>query len=413
MESGPTSTVHADEQAREKLLQLGKLHTTEYDIDGARIAVDYAHVPLRENLQPTDKRSIAIYLPGLPHGPAQNTGGDPQEIGMVAGLLTNTSSDLVVLKPEGLTSNAYDNNAAPEKSATLKKFMEICAEQGIDLQQEGHSITIYGYSEGGSQGASLALELQQQFGSVSRFVGIEPSGITGYADRASSHIWPQSIEKFKQALTALFSKQTQQPVTETDTGYHLSQELITSYSNILQHADKSKRDKLTYNLTYIKDTIKNVSSFIRRLALGLVDFKTPRGVQRDRLKHVWSRNPDYTTLADAGIPITLFSGTKSQIVPFVEARDWVLERRSKKQDVTLVTSGTGHFDPNAISKGIGAALVFTHGKSDLGETHAVIEESALTAESQALLDIDGTPQTTERGFPEDQPQTPLADEATA
>ena len=127
METGAASTIHQDEIARERLLQMGKLQTTEYDFDGAKVAVDYAHVPLQEGLQPTDKRRIAIYLPGLPHGPAQNTGGDPQEIGMVADLLTDNASDLIVLKPEGLTSSAYDNSAAPEKSATLKKLMEICA----------------------------------------------------------------------------------------------------------------------------------------------------------------------------------------------------------------------------------------------------------------------------------------------
>ncbi|MBP9798205.1 hypothetical protein KBC70_03610 [Candidatus Woesebacteria bacterium] len=388
METGAASTIHQDEIARERLLQMGKLQTTEYNFDGAKVAVDYAHVPLQEGLQPTDKRRIAIYLPGLPHGPAQNTGGDPQEIGMVADLLTDNASDLIVLKPEGLTSSAYDNSAAPEKSATLKKLMEICAEQGIDLQQDGHTITVYGYSEGASQGASLALELQNQFGSVSRLIGIEPAGVSGYADRKSAHIWPQSIEKFRQALSTFFSKKDQRPVVQTDTGYHLSSELIASYSSILQHAGKDKDQMREYNKKYLIDTVKNVSSFIRRLGLGLFGLKTPRGVQKDRLRHVWSCNEDYTSLADSGIPITLFSGKKSQIAPFEEAEAWVRAQRKKQQDITLITSSTGHFDPNAISKGIGAALIFTHGKTAVEESGIVEDPNETVALDEEITEDD-------------------------
>lgn len=360
METGVSGQQYQDAFARDRLNQLGNLHATEYDLGGAKVVVDYAHIPLKENLQPDDKRAIAIYLGGLPHNPAQNTGGDPQEIGLVADLLAGTASDLVVLKPEGLSASAYINNAAPEKSATFKKLMEICAEQGIDLQLDGHSITVYGFSEGASQGASLALELQKQFGSVSRLVGIEPAGVTGYTDRSSSRVWPQSVEKFRQFLTAIFAKKDRQPVVKTDTGYRLSKELIASYSDIFEHSSKNKPK---VDFSYIKDTVKNSASFIRRLTLGVGGMKTPRGVQRDRLRHVWSQNADYESLADMGIPITLFSGRKSQIMPFPEAEKWVRERRGKNQEVDLITSDTSHFDPNAISKGIGAALAFTQGKS--------------------------------------------------
>lgn len=356
------SPLYQDTHAREALSQLGMLHSTEYKIDDAKIVVDYAHVPLKEDLKPTDKRSIAIYLGGLPHNPAQNTGGDPQEIGLVADLLQGTASDLIVLKPEGLTASAYDNNAAPEKSATFKKLLEICAEQGIDLQQEGHSITIYGFSEGASQGASLALQLQEKFGSVTRLVGIEPSGLTGYTDPASSHVWPQSIEKFRQILSALLAKKDTHPVVETDTGYYLSKELLASYSDIFEHT--SGHEQKT-DAQYMKDSIKNISSFIRRLTLGIAGLKTPRGVQKDRLRHVWSQNADYAALADMGVPITLFSGRKSQIIPFSEAQEWVRERRAKNQKIDFITSDTSHFDPNAIAKGIGAALAFTQDKSEI------------------------------------------------
>ena len=101
------------------------LHSTEYKIDDAKIVVDYAHVPLKEDLKPTDKRSIAIYLGGLPHNPAQNTGGDPQRNCLVADLLQGTASDLIVLKPEGLTASAYDN-AAPENLLHSKAFRDLC-----------------------------------------------------------------------------------------------------------------------------------------------------------------------------------------------------------------------------------------------------------------------------------------------
>lgn len=365
METGSSGQQYQDTLARDRLTQLGNLHATEYDFDGAKVVVDYAHIPLRENLQPSDKREVAIYLGGLPHNPAQNTGGDPQEVGMVANLLTGTASDLIVLKPEGLTASAYNNKAAPEKSATFKKLMEVCAEQGIDLQRDGNSITVYGFSEGSSQGASLALELQKQFGCVSRLVGIEPAGITGYADRPSSRIWPQSVEKFRQFLGAIFAKKDRQPVVKTDTGYRLSKELIASYSDIFEHTSKNKPK---VDFSYIKDSVKNIGSFIRRLTVGVTGMKTPRGVQKDRLRHVWSQNADYGALAEMGVPITLFSGRKSQIIPFSEAEKWVRERRLNNQEVDLITSDTSHFDPNAISKGIGAALAFTQGKSRVAAT---------------------------------------------
>lgn len=365
--------------AREELLDKGILEKTDYDIDGARIVVDHAYINLQKDHDQNAERVVTIYIPGMPHAPEQNFVSDAQEIGMIKEMLTGKATDVIILKPEGLNKEAFLNGAEAETSAALQQLELICAQHGLDLSPESRlKIVLIGQSEGASQAASLVMALQDQQRAVAEFVAIEPVGVVGYDDVSEARLWPKGISKtiFKGLGRTSGRLDTPDLATEspldvhvhkTDTGYKLSGELIESYSDIFQHGGLGDgEDRAAYDARVAQykekasaDSKSVVTKFIKRLAGGVVGLDVQRGIKRDRLRHIWTKNPSYESLANLGIPITIVSMEGSIFAPQNEIAAWVRNKRNEGNSHVSLLSSTGmHWDPTGVSRGIGAALGF-------------------------------------------------------
>ncbi len=351
---------YLDTTARRVLLEMGALQSTEYTIGKARVVVDWAYIPLStESLSPSN-RIVTVYIAGMPHNPNQNAGGDAHEIGLISELLTGSATDLIVMKPEGLNKEAFEDRAYAETQASHDRFNDICRKHGIDPHAGRVTFKFVGLSEGANQVVSLVRSLLSDGIDISEVVAVDPAGVVGYESTEKARIWPQSVEKFRTVLSAFKGKPDTKTALETPTGYSFSSELLQNYSDALQHGNQQTNPVLTHDNAkdFTQATKKNIVDFIRRLSLGLLRLKTPRGIQPDRMKHVWTSNPDYGTLADSDVPIIMFSMSGSLIAPKEEISAWVADRQSRGQNVSLVTSAGGHFGPSAQPKGVGAALAF-------------------------------------------------------
>ena len=345
---GEAETPPQDQEilAQDQLLELGRLKTREIKIGDARVAVDYAHVPLAESSK--DQRRVAIYIGGLPHNPRQDMAGDPLETGFVSELLKGTRTDLIVLKPEGLNREAFVDkdghiHDGTVTSATRLQLEKIFLEQKINIHAEETEVEIYGLSEGATQGVSLTKRLVDEGANVTAFVGIEPAGVSGYENPDNARIYPSHIHRFREYLTR---NPVKKPVQETNYGHHVSADLLQSYGDILGGTDANP-----------KDAFHAVTTFVGRLSAGLAGLKTPRAVQKERLKLAFSENPNYEKVIEAGVPTIFYASPSSQAIPFSEMSSKIAGWREKYgESVKMISSDTSHFDIGNISKGVGLAL---------------------------------------------------------
>jgi len=365
--------------AMEKLLEKEILERADYDIEGARVVVDHAYFNIQDNLAPDVDRVVTIYIPGMPHAPEQNFVSDAQEIGMIKEMLTGKATDLIVLKPEGLNKEAFLNGAEAETSATLQQLESMCAQFGLDLSPESRlKIVLIGQSEGANQAASLAMAMQDRYKRIAEFVAIEPVGVVGYDDVSEARLWPKGISKTMFKGLRGTKDQLRKPdsesespldehVLKTDTGYRLSGALIESYSDIFQHGGlRDGEDRTAYDARVAQykekasaDGKSVVTKFVKRLAGGVVGLDIKRGIKRERLRYIWTKNKSYEALAGLGMPITMVSMEGSIFAPQDEITEWVRNIRSEgNSQVSLLTSTGKHWDPTGVSRGIGAALGF-------------------------------------------------------
>lgn len=332
---------------RESLLNLKSLHHEEHQIGAGRIVVDHAYVPVTD--QPP--KNISIYLGGLPHNPAQNTAGDPQEIGNIPGLLTTTSDAVVVLKPEGLNNEAYregDQEFGQQRvaEATLITLQRVLSEHLTDDQRTALRFTLVGYSEGASQGASLAKQMLELGMNVDGLVGLEPAGVAGYADQKHSRVFPAHFSKefARKYIQKLREGDNEYIPKKTDYGYHIPRRLLQSYNDILGGIKPHVRDQL--------QTIANVGG---RILGGASRLKFPRKVVPERWRASWTKNQDYENLIRADVPVSLFCGTLSEIIDFDGIQKQVVNWRQTipGSRAQLISSRSTHAIINMESLGVG------------------------------------------------------------
>ena len=334
---------------RESLLDLGKLDHEDHQIGAGRIVVDHAYVPATD--QPP--QHISIYLGGLPHGPEQNTAGDPQEIGNIPTLLTTQSDAVVILKPEGLNNEAYMEGGQAfgqqrVAEASLLTLQRILSEKLTDRQRAALHFTLVGYSEGASQGASLAKQMLELGMNVDGLVGLEPPGVAGYSSQRDARIAPAhlGIDFVKKYIRRLREGDDGYIPKKTDYGYHIPRRLIDSYNKILDGEKPQTRDQL-----------RNISNYGRRILGGVGRLDVPRRLVSERMKALWTKNHDYDALVSAGVPVSLFCGTLSDVIDYdgvqKQVSDW--KRTIPNRRTQLISSRSTHALVNLKSLGVGFA----------------------------------------------------------
>lgn len=355
---------------REKLLEKGKLDTVTVEEGSARMLIDFAHVPVQE--PGTDHRKVVVYLSGMPMDPKLTTAQVPQEVPLCASAFAFGTNDLIILKPIGCNSDAYRNESgdvSDEKvmKAAYKQLVEICTAQGIDMATA--EFVVGGYSEGASQGATLAKMLLENKSTLSGFFGAEPAGISGYEDPNTAHVWPtplngidrtidlvqRRLDEYKQfQSTHSPANSLRQLNTQTPYGLHIPRDLLAGL-NMREFQAPTEMNLPTNNLIHPKDTKAGALSLVRRL-LGVVGIPTDRKVLKERLQIAWSKNPAYENLVEAGVPMSLFCGMNYERIDCPGVIDQVTAWRETHPNVMLATSDTVHEAPWETSSGVGVVL---------------------------------------------------------
>ena len=350
---GAEGLQYQEDIARSELISMVRLQTEVVDVGEAQVAVHHAYIALEPKHH--KGRNITIFLPGLPTNPENTTDQTPQETAFALETVKQTATDFIVLKPEGMNHAAFRTSEGsltdrPTIEAAKDLLDSICEKHGIDLTDPDVKLSISGYSEGASQGASLAALLAEGGIHTSTFTGIEPAGVTGYKDPHKAKIFPASLLN----LLAQLKPVKKRPAQKTDYGYHLSEKLIQSYNDILDGHIPTDQDRK-----------QGVRSIVSRLKKGLFQgSKTPGDIQPERLKLALSENAAFDAMLENGTAVTFFSGRQSIVVPFQQITDRVIGWKQKYGNrVSLVSADITHFGSHENAKGVAFATALGEAKN--------------------------------------------------
>lgn len=305
---------------------------------GAKVKVLSKVFELPESLKkpktsPEDPDRVTIFVPGMFEAAKPNFGNHPLEVKLLGGILTGDIDKILVIKAEGLNTEAYKGSSQQLVSKAAVRILKK------DLAVEGQANNLYsivGHSEGGSQATSIAARILEDpsLGKVAELINIGGLGIDGVETQndatlanylkkvfRKNHLSPPSLPYKSSTGTNLYHQ------LDGDNLY-VSKRLIGgeagSYEDIL---GKAKVGSL--------DDLYNVGVWISKLATG-------SGVPQERLRALWSQNPDNKILAFAGVPMIVFIGHKSLFFPYQEVKESIDELRDGGAKILMISSDTAH-----------------------------------------------------------------------
>ena len=390
----------------EQLLADGALHqdlleNIEPFNEGEKIKVLSSLVEIPQNLRSEtskDKVRVTIFIPGLFQADRPNYGNHPLEVKLASTLLTGGVDCVVVLKAEGQNNLAFqdkDGNAVGQHKVAeagyqvVRKYIQEIMSRPENLGKECE-FTVVGHSEGSTQAASLVKNIldhnkmeAERLGGVKDLSIFMASGLSGAED--------QNAFSPKDFLKSAVSQG--KPLVEWGKkGYHHNdvrfttrqgREAVANISYIPAVQLQGIEASIPKNPSYVDSAadVENVKRWFMRLALSeqgmglgkklqdaakgigrvlgvsgaaekraeraLVDFAFSMGVEGDvpfaRVQAAESKNTDYTSVVEAGVPLHIFAGTEDILFPV----NPVLERVAELQkipgaDVTALFSNGNH-----------------------------------------------------------------------
>lgn len=180
------------------------------------------------NSDPTNSK-VTIFIPGLFEAANPNWGNHPLEMKLAASLLKGDADAMMMIKSEGLNAEAFeDGQKAPSLAAQETVLRNLSEYVRNNPNIKNIALEIIGYSEGSSQGASLAARIIENIStarengtpliegledlSVSRYLSICGGGLAGPDT-------PQEVDVIKQIIanTQLASKTNKSinPINQT------------------------------------------------------------------------------------------------------------------------------------------------------------------------------------------------------
>lgn len=180
--------------------------------DGAKFRVLSSFCELPGHLKEKPKAEgepyrLTIYVSGMFDATKPNYGNHPLETKLAGSLLTGDTDAIMMVKAEGLNPKAYlENDKGCVQKRVAEEDWEVVKNQINALGLEGKPVTLHivGYSEGATQGASLA-KIAAESGSVKvqEYVSIGGSGLAG--SQAQEAVEPK-FKNFLQRTKDFFSK---------------------------------------------------------------------------------------------------------------------------------------------------------------------------------------------------------------
>lgn len=336
-----------------------KTREREFDY-GARIRVLSSLFEFPEALKKeSDTYRLTVFVPGLFDASKPNYGNHPLEVKLAGALLTGEADAVMMLKAEGLNAFAYQENGrgCVEKRVSEAAFEVLRERIQAVAQAMGKPVElrILGYSEGSTQGASIAaLAVESHLGKVSEYVSIGGGGLAG----ASTQEGASPLKAIRANLLKVGVETQRAEAAAREKGSEIVQEGPDTFyidSKVIGDKKSGGLEEALGRATVdpIAD-ITNVAIWAKRFVeteLGAKD-----EVPWERLQAIWTVNPDYEVLVKNEVPLTVFSGTADVCFTNSEVRGNVQRLREHGGKVLLVSSNVGHDFPHKNPSGVAFIL---------------------------------------------------------
>jgi len=284
------------------------------------------------------KYYLDVYVSGLFQTDKANTGNMP-EARLVGGMVRPETDAVMVLKAEGLNKQAYeeDENGGGEGrvAAAAVEVLRRKMEGKPELHGREVVIRVTGYSEGSTQGASIAADLAEAGYGVREYISIGGAGMVG-----APSMGEVDFVKFGWGVTQSRVKAGPSPKAFVDEGngnYFIRGDMVAGWNKALG------MDPAEFNPT-LKDDAENVVRWALRLG---------RDVPVQRVRAACTLNPDYRKLGEMGVPVIVVSSTHEQLFSNSAVKDQAEKLRQMGGRVAVVTTDAGHegphFNPNAVA----------------------------------------------------------------
>lgn len=276
---------------------------------------------------------------------------------------------MVILKPEGLNDQAYlDVKNGKVVGACQRKISNAALEvlqKRLSEVREGsgkkYKFRIVGYSEGSSQGISLAARiLESGLGEVEDITSIGACGFVG-VDVVEQPATPEVPVKqiLGNVVVERFKSHPKFPRQDPNGKkiYHLRKgdkgDNIYVDSKLL-----SDKNQGGFEASLGREPIDKGADKVILLRWFTKYFKSKRadleeGVPSQRIKALWTRNPDLDFLAERAVPIKIFAGYFDQLFPSIKAEETIDQLRQKGGNILLISSNVTreypHLHPSAVA----------------------------------------------------------------
>lgn len=334
--------------------------------DGASIKVLSSIATIPENLksEPSpDKLRVAIYIPTL-WFTEEPTPIDYREVRLASSIITGNIDVAVQLKAEGMNAMAYKNEdgtgACESKVAgtavdILKKQIEV-----LGLVKKEIEFSIVGYSEGSTQGASIAAKiLEKGLGKVREYVSIGGGGMIGAENQNDA----KPMEFIKDALESVFKKvpepfgkKTVAPGTgktvfieEGPNTYYVPSEIIGKTIKKGKTLEEEHGEGLEYSVGKtleppLTEALRPEAVWVKRFLNTKYGNSEINPIPPERILAATTINHDYDVLAKNGVPILFFTETEDTFFANDKVRPKIEEFRKRfpLNKVVMITSNAGH-----------------------------------------------------------------------
>lgn len=335
--------------------------------DGARIKVISSISQIPEHLkgkEKSEKHRIAIYAPTIWYT------NDPQEssireIRLASSILSGNVDFVVRLKAEGMNDLAYKNSdgECTGESKVAASGVDILAKdlESLGINPGEAEFYIVGYSEGSTQGASIAAKIiEKGVGTVKEYVSIGGGGLIGAENQNDA----KPIQFAMDAAKSLFTK-TEGPqgekslapgtgktvlIKEAPDVYYVPAEVFGQ--EIKNTKEGSRGGGLEYAIGKtpeppLLEALEPERKFAERLIKTKFGVGEDNPVPLERLKAATTKNHDYEKLARYGVPIIIITGAKDTFFDNKKVKPAALElkRRFPNDKIGIITSDSGHDDP--------------------------------------------------------------------
>lgn len=309
-------------------LQRKGLHTDFVELeDGSKIKVmiSLLKIPSRfKNKMGKSRIRTLVYIPNLwfTDSPPPT---DHREL-RLSPLISSGNIDLIViLKAEGLNNLAYcdengngicQNKVSAAAIGILKNYLSK-----THLDKEGYDFYILGYSEGASQGVSIAAKIiQNNLGSVKEYISICGGGLIG----AKKQIKASPIAFVEGAFRDIMHNNL---LSSYKGNYFIPRKQIENIENLIglppaEPLYKSLNPEFRWFIRYLKTRIDE--AFVN-------------SIPQERLKAMASINPDYDYIIKNNVPLIVFLEIYDIIFSFNDLVKNITKLKNKYPTKKIVT----------------------------------------------------------------------------